>query len=264
MTMKRATRHFSSNRETPNNRKFISKELPQTVVFRIPPAKRIVVGSYISKAEAKFYTNNCPVLDFPPILDLPEQRKGDRSYKLPKGRVLLYESSYDRFILFQSKNDYFDLLVSNKWWAKIWKTADGFFEPQYCGINHYGDEFQTKIPVLLEMLPSIIPCPREVLNFQNDGLLKLEKYLYLNRFSHQYREAVFLPLLAYIGEMLRINEGANWVVKYDKYADHYLPDIVLGGKEVCLFDSVYQFLDPESTWRPLHAVYYARGREGSY
>lgn len=200
-----------------------------------------------------------PPIRLSPQLDLPKQREGDLSYQLPKGRVLFYDGSYNCFTLFQSKNDFFDLLAFNKWWAVTWKTASGFFEPQLWDINHYGDKFETKIPILLKLLPTVIPCPKEILNFQSDGLLRLEKYLYQNKFSHRYREVVFLPLLAYIGEMLRINEEGSWVIKYDKYADHYLPDIILDGKELRLFDSIYRLLDPESSWRPLHAVYYARG-----
>jgi hypothetical protein len=72
---------------------------------------------------------------------------------------------------------------------------------------------------------------------------------------------MFLPLLAYVGEMLRANEGGIWMLHYDEYSDHYMPDIEIKGQPIRLFEKVFKVLDPESTsWIPLYAVYNTRPR----
>ncbi|GJM35217.1 MAG: hypothetical protein DHS20C18_42180 [Saprospiraceae bacterium] len=163
-------------------------------------------------------------------------------------------------VLYQSQEDYEAIMAFIKYKNKHW-FSDARGESEMLGRNPYGKAFPEHLDELVAALPDIIHCPANVLNYQEASISKLDKYLYQNIISAEFENRIFLPLLAYIGQVFVQAFGGEWKLRYDEVYDHWYPDVKdKEGNFKEIFRPLLRILDyTEETWYPLRTVLLSKG-----
>jgi hypothetical protein len=128
------------------------------------------------------------------------------------------------------------------------------------GRNPYGQDFPQHIEELADRLPELLSAPPKVFDYSVKSLSRIDTYLYRQLITADFAERVFLPLLAYLGEVHRRHLGASWAMRHDTFYQHWYPDVEEpDGTLKAMYFQLDCILDPtEDTWYPLKTVLHHR------
>ena len=181
------------------------------------------------------------------------QKKGYLIYNTHEGEVLWGDNFlFPDMNSFESFQD-FELLRNKEIKARWGQGNLDSIEPDLKGRNPYGRGFPKHTTELVQKLKDLINCPDKILNYKESSLKKLERYLYLKAFNADFADKVFLPLLAYIGEIHIKNIGGKWAMKHDQVFNHWYPDIKMAGSTYKgIFRPIQKIIDyTNDTYYPL-------------
>ncbi|HMQ59909.1 MAG TPA: hypothetical protein PKE06_04530 [Flavilitoribacter sp.] len=235
------------------NRKSSGSDIKKRIP-KVRPIKRIVMLPDFTKII--FYE-----IDFPGS-DTPEDRgehlfklKNREVYKLNDGKIVQTSTDFQGGMQFDSLEDYQRL-------ADFVAVQHPFSMPNpVCGLNRYGEHFPNHVNELIESLPALLGIQPAKLDFTLKSLPRLDKVLYQNLIDHEFVHKVFLPLLAYIGQMWIKQNDVDWIMQYDEKYDTWIPDVPdKEGKSKKMTMQLDRILSPgNEEFFPLATVYYAKG-----
>lgn len=228
---------YLSNRQTSGM--YIAKHIPNTYpVHHIHYLKggRKLYYETIESTEAK------KMIEGLALRSLPWGRKEKLYYLLPDGRVIP-EISFDyvnRFASFQDYADYEDFRLTE---AEAMKPGEKVVT-QMCGRNPYGEQFPEHVEALCLKLPALLNAPAKVFDYSPNSLSKLDRYLYQHLITDYFADEVFLPLLAYAGQVNIKHKGCSWQLFYDEVWDSWVPDIQTpDGRLLVIYNPLLEILD---------------------
>lgn len=134
--------------------------------------------------------------------------------KLDEG-VLLY-GSISNPLQFESYED-FNLI-------QIAMLDIGKRRPIMFGRNQYGASFTEKIDELCLDLYRYLKLPVKSICFTKEALYRIEKKIYSKVICDEFTEPLWIPLLAFIGKVVQLEEGGEWEMDYNEEHDTWTPN----------------------------------------
>lgn len=241
------------------DKKYIPKTYPIKVIEYFPKGKKIIatqVEGEHSELIKKFY----PLVQF--------QDPNVQLYKINDKKYLFSHFSYHGSLIYRSLNE-FELSLEK---MQLFKRTSSDYRNKKLeknefdlwlmyGRNEYEDKFLDLRFSLIERLPELLNTDKSILNFNKSSLKEIEELFYMNVISYEFSDKIFLPLLAYIGEIL-VKEGlAEWNLYYSEVYDSWIPDIIQDGKLKKLWQPLLKITNPQDeSWRTFYEVYNYRPR----
>ncbi|TVL96073.1 MAG: hypothetical protein CV087_23955 [Candidatus Brocadia sp. WS118] len=177
-------------------------------------------------------------------------------FRTPEGELVCKQG--ESFFLYQSEKDYFDLEEKYAFLESVFRqiSNEEAVASRMIGRNPYGEYFPEKVEMLISTLPDLLFVPKAVFDHSIKSLSKIEKYIYRQLLTADFSERLFLPLLAYIGNVHILNEGSEWIVKRDITFNVWTPNIrTKEGVVKKLYLPLLNLLDPKNDqWYPLTGV----------
>ncbi|MCB9275621.1 MAG: hypothetical protein H6564_16365 [Lewinellaceae bacterium] len=177
-------------------------------------------------------------------------------WRIPEGEMLYRKGA--AFFLYQSEKDYFNLEAKYAMKEKALRemAAAEAAASEMLGRNPYGQSFPGKVETLITELPGLMFAPREIFDYSIQSLPKIEKHLFRHLFTAIFSDRLFLPLLAYMGQVQIINFEGEWLVEYNSFFDTWIPCIkTKEGLVKKMYIPLLKLLNPnDEKWFPLATV----------
>ncbi len=240
-------------------KKHIPRTYPIKVIEYFPRRKKVIsyqVEDEYRELVEKFY---------------PKVQTEDRNielYKINDKKFLFPHYSYNGSLLYKSINDFklaFDRInlfkqTSSDYNKKQLEKNEFDLWLMY-GRNQYESDFIESRFSLIDMLPDLLNADNSIFNFDKDSLKEIGELFYENVITYDFSDKIFLPLLAYIGEILVREESAQWDLYYSQTYDSWIPDIKQRGKLKKLWWPLLKITSPiDENWRSLFEVYHYQHR----
>lgn len=233
-------------------KKIPKKDFPIKRIDYLPSGDKIIsqeidpfVGSVLAKTLIPFEKEKYPYISIT-----------NTAYLVNKNTVLIKNSSYKEFRLFQLKDferlqgkrkiDH-QLIISRR----EGKDHYDYLNSAMCGRNYLGKDFINNIDLLTQKLPKLANASAHLFNYSLESLKTIEKYVLYHLITDEFSDRIFLPLLAYFGQcILKENESYNseWKMRYDTTYQSWTPDITINGHFLDIYNPVLRMLDPRNDY----------------
>jgi hypothetical protein len=236
------------------DKKYISKAFPMKVIEYFPKRKKIVsfkVEEEYSELIKKFYPK------------VQVQNTNIYLYKINDKKFLYPNSPYNGSLVYSSLSEFGFALdrmnlfkrTSSEYRKKQLEKYEFDLWLMY-GRNQYEDDFLDSKFSLIEKLPELLNTDQSIFNFKKSSLKVLEESYYSNVITSDFSDKIFLPLLAYIGEILVREKSAEWNLYYSEIYNSWIPDILQDGKLKKLWRPLLKITDPyDENWRTFYEAY---------
>lgn len=181
----------------------INKKLPKHPFKRIiyTAEKGKVILEEISKKEATKLVNNGA--------KLIKEERDKKIYTLEENAILMLTKSGEQNSVYPSLEEY--KAVENLFIPRLDK-------PIMLGRNPYGEDFPNHVDELSKQLFRLLKLPLKSMDFSRRSLFEVEKKMYNKTICDEWTDPLFLPLIAYIGQVVQKEEGGGWeMVHHEKY-----------------------------------------------
>lgn len=115
--------------------------------------------------------------------------------------------------------NYEDWISISQAWEEVMRKR-----PILYGRNPYGELFPEKVDELCVDLYRYLKMPIKSMSFDKATLHQIDRKLYSKVICDEYTEPLWLPLLAFIGKVVQLNDGGTWEMAYDEKYDTWSPN----------------------------------------
>ena len=243
---------LSFNNENKLNKLFKKKRIPKTdyPILRVeylPDGRKIfyheispVEGELLSKYYKKDDNNIYPYKDTRSV------------FEVAGNQILEYWSIGEKYFLYEKNNfiwlqDRRKLILEHGRELRSGLIAKReIVNQRMCGRNPYGKQFVDKSNEIEAQLFLHKRLPRDLISRDLGGIIHLEKYVYQNLVTATLSDELFLPVLAFSGNLLvESKKGYAWKMQFDEIYQTWVPDIY-NGEFLRLYEPILDLLDPES------------------
>lgn len=118
------------------------------------------------------------------------------------------------------------------------------------GRNPYGQRFPEMAPKLISQLKEVLELTPEDLTLSFKNYFSLQKKLKKYVFTDHFYDALFLPLLTWLGEWQIQHIGGAWQMGYDNISGFWVPLIRIEGRLHNIGNKLHNVIDPNSEEYP--------------
>lgn len=140
-------------------------------------------------------------------------------YNFPDGRIFEVDTVENQGRIWPNVTEYDSFLT---------KIEGMSYSPR-----HVLDQFTISVNMMPNEIPALLTQLRQELDFDTEFVKGDHRRLdVLNKRLHSYgiskaRKMIFIPLMAYCGEVMRLETGGQWEMKFDEESGIYEPYVIL-------------------------------------
>jgi len=247
--------------DTFNTKKYIPMEFPIQKIEYLPGGNKIFCFQ-ISNVEGEIIKNIYPTLERE---HYPYSSHEYEIYRTNHSEIVEYRKIHKTYTLYQNEVDYQKVNAKRKIIYEVRKNAKrelkielGYININMCGRNPYAKDFLNHIDDLIAKLPELLHYTSEVEKIftrERNSLPLIDRMLYRHLITDEFADRLFLPLLAYIGQIHIKENDSKWIMHYDTFFDSWTPDIEGRDGPIRIYDQLLRILDStNSNWYPLMTV----------